>query len=218
MFEKILIAEDFPNDNYAVKKIVEELNISHIDQAYYCDDAISKIRNSFSNNLPYGLLITELSFKNNQEHIAIVSGEELIKVVKEEFPDLKIIVCSTEDRQHIINSFFEKYNIDAFITKDKDYIKELKKAIKDVYENNIYIYTNKSQKGGLFEFTNNDLELVRLLSVGMNVPEISVKFKTEKVYPNSESYLNKRLVKIRQHAGATTTLHLLTLFSDWHLI
>lgn len=217
MFEKILIAENFSNDNFAVKKIVEELNIPHIDQANYCDDAISKIRKSFSNNLPYGLLITDLTFDSNQEHV-ITCGEELIKVAKEEFPDLKIIVFSIEDRQPIINSFFEKYNIDAFITKGAESAKELKKAIEDVYENKIYLYSNKSQKGGLFEFTNNDLELVRLLSVGMNVPEISVKFKTEKVYPNSESYLNKRLVSIRQHAGAATTLHLLTLFSDWNLI
>ncbi|CVK17081.1 DNA-binding response regulator, NarL/FixJ family, contains REC and HTH domains [Apibacter mensalis] len=217
MFEKILIAENFSNDNFAVKKIVEELNVSHIDQANYCDDAISKIRKSFSDNLPYELLITDLSFDSIQEHI-ITSGEELIKVVKEEFPDLKIIVFSIENRQPVINSFFEKYNIDAFITRGADCSQELKKAIENVYENKIYLYTNKSQKGGLFEFTNNDLELVRLLSVGMNVPEISVKFKTDKVYPNSESYLNKRLVSIRQHAGAATTLHLLTLFSDWNLI
>ena len=69
MFEKILIAENFSNDNFAVKKIVEELNIPHIDQANYCDDAISKIRKSFSNNLPYGLLITDLTFDPNQEHV-----------------------------------------------------------------------------------------------------------------------------------------------------
>lgn len=217
MFEKILIAENFSNDNFTVKKIVEELNIPHIDQANYCDDAISKIRKSFSDHVPYGLLITSLLFDSNQEHI-IKSGEELIKVAKEEFPDLKIIVFSIEDRQPVINSFFEKYNIDAFITKSADSAKELKKAIENVYENKIYLYTNKSQKGGLFEFTNSDLELVRLLSTGMNVPEISIKFKTDKVYPNSESYLNKRLLSIRQHAGATTTLHLLTLFADWNLI
>jgi two-component system, NarL family, captular synthesis response regulator RcsB len=218
MFKKILVAEDYSSYNYAVKNWIEELKISQVDQAFYCDDALLKIKKSFLDNEPYELLITDLSFSHDREFITLTTGEELIKEVNEEFPELKIIVFTIENRPFVISTFMEKYKIDAFVTKGRKDIEELKKAIEEVYKGKTNIYTPCKTKKGLLEFTHNDMEFIKLLATGMNVAQVSEKFKKEKIRPNSISYLNKRLMFIRQQAEAKNTLHLFMLFSDWGLI
>jgi len=218
MFKKILVVEDISSYNYAVKKLMEELKITKVDQVYYCDDAILKIRKSYFEDNPYELLITDLSFINDREFVTLATGEELIKEVKKEFPKIKIIVFSIEFRPHIIASFFEKYKIDAFITKGRKDIEELKKAIEEVEKNKIHIYNNIAHKERVVDLTTNDFEFIKLLASGMSILQTSEELKKKKIYPNSISYLNKRIMLIRQQVGAKNTLHLLKLFTDWGLL
>ncbi|MDR6085665.1 DNA-binding response OmpR family regulator [Chryseobacterium sp. SORGH_AS909] len=70
MFKKILIAEDHESANISVQRTLEELNISKVDYAYYCDDALGKIQKSIREKEPYDLMITDLEYEEDHQGTA----------------------------------------------------------------------------------------------------------------------------------------------------
>lgn len=220
MLRKILIAEDF--DSYSIgieKTISEQANVKIVDKAYYCDDAILKLRAALSKNDPYDLLITDLSFASDYRKQELEGGEDLINLIKQEQPNLKIIVFSIENRYHKINYLFEKYKINAFVTKGRDDIKDLKKAIEAIKENKSYISDdNKISKSNLFELTEYDINLLKLLAKGFTQKEVENYLKKEKITPNSESSIEKKLALLRITFNAKDTKHLLSLAVELGII
>lgn len=219
MLKKILISEDFDSYSMSVKKTVEELNIPIVDQTYYCDDAILKLRSSLAKNEPYDLLITDLSFIPDYRQQELEGGEALIKVAKQEQPNLKIIVFSIENRSHKIQYLFEKYQINGFVTKGRDDIKELKEAILAISDNKTYISNdNKISKNNLYELNEYDINLLRLLSKGYTQKQVEIYLKKEKITPNSESSIEKKLATLRVTFNAKDTKHLLSLAVELGII
>ncbi|TWP24114.1 response regulator transcription factor [Apibacter muscae] len=220
MLKKILIAEDF--DSYSIgieKAISDQVNVEVVDKTYYCDDAILKLRAALSKNDPYDLLITDLSFASDYREQELEGGEDLIYQIKQEQPNLKIIVFSIENRYHKINHLFEKYKINAFVTKGRDDIKDLKKAIEALKENKSYISDdNKISKSNLFELTEYDINLLKLLAKGFTQKEVENYLKKEKITPNSESSIEKKLALLRITFNAKDTKHLLSLAVELGII
>ncbi len=134
MFNKVLIAEDLDSISIAVIQALEMLSIVEIHHAKYCDDAYLKIKKALLDNVPYDLLISDLSFKTDHRENKLTSGEELIEAVKKVQPDIKTIVFSIEDKSFRIKSLFNNLGINAYVSKGRNSIPELQKTIQRIYD------------------------------------------------------------------------------------
>ena len=57
MFNKVLVAEDLDSISIAVGQALDELSVSEIHHAKYCDDALLKVKKALKDNQPYDLFI-----------------------------------------------------------------------------------------------------------------------------------------------------------------
>src|ERR1700712_3259112 len=103
MIDKVIIAEDQESVNLSIQRIIEELNIPGPEYAYYCDDALNKIKLAAQKGAPYDLLITDLSFEPDGKPQKIPDGFSLIRAVREVQPAITILVFTGEQRPNIID-------------------------------------------------------------------------------------------------------------------
>ncbi|TWP31807.1 response regulator transcription factor [Apibacter muscae] len=219
MFEKILICEDFESYSISVKKVLEEFKATNIEQVYYCDDTFFKIQVAEKQKEPYTLLIVDLSFNDGEKKQELKGGEDLIKKIREENINIKIIVFSIENRASKINFLFEKYNIDAFVTKGREDVTDLKEALTKVMNDGIYIPKSvKLSQNNLIDIDEYSLIILKLLSKGMTTIEISNQLKKDKIEPNSESSVKKRLMALRDFMDVTNTKQLISICKDMGII
>ena len=222
MFTKVLIAEDIDFNNIAVVQVLEELMVSKIDYAKYCDDALIKIKKAYLDQEPYQLLITDLSFKADYRVNKLNSGEELITAVKQLYPEIKVIAFSIENKPYLIKSLFEKLDINAFVMKGRNSIPELKKAILSTFQNDkkyispelSHIFQNKTVQ----EIDNYDLELIKYLSIGVSQENMEAKFKEVGINPSSKSTIEKRITKLKIYFNAKNPTHLVAIAKDLGLV
>ncbi len=220
MFKKILIAEDFDSCSIGMMKIAKELQISVVDQVFYCDDALLKAQRAIMEQKPYQLLISDLSFVSDYREQKLLGGEDLIQAVRKEQPSIKIIVFSIENRFHRIKSMFDKYKINGFVTKGRDDMKELKEAITAVYQNKTYISHNDEEpsESNVHEFSEYDINILKFLSQGFTQKQIELYFKEKDITPNSASSIEKRLAILRDTFGAKDTKQLLSIVIELGII
>ncbi|WDT68530.1 response regulator [Cloacibacterium sp. TD35] len=220
MFSKILIAEDHEIRNLGVIKTLEELQIKNYEFVSYCDDAITKLKTAISEENPYDLLITDLSFDGDSRVQKLTSGQELITEVRQLLPDIKIIAFSIEKKPSIIDELFKKHHINGFVSKGRNDAKELKNAIKKVYEDKIVIPQEiiNSIRNNSFEFTNYDVHLVELLAKGWRQQEIEDHFKSNHIKPDSRSSIEKRLSELRENLDAKNNIEMVVICKDLGII
>lgn len=212
MFNKILIAEDHESSNFSVQRVLEELRIPNVDYVYYCDDALANIKKALENELPYDLLITDLSFEEDHRTQLIKNGRELIKCCRDICPELNIIVFSGEHRVGVIDLLFKELNINAYVKKARSDSSELKKAIETVYNGNSYISHNMKfpiKSANTLEFSNFDITLLKLLSDGILQKNIPKKLQEQNIYPNSLSSVEKRINMMKLSLAAANTEELI---------
>lgn len=221
MFTKVLVSEDMEDINRGVSSKLKDLGIQVIHQVQYCDDAYLKIKKGVLVNEPYQLLITDLSFKTDHREQKLASGEDLVRVIKQQFPNVKIIVYSVEDRLQRVRTLMNEYKIDAYVCKSRRGLTELSKAIHAVFNNNTYLSVEVehalSQKHEL-EIDYYDIELIKQLSIGLSQEEISLYFKNNNMSPSSLSSIEKRLNKLRVQFKANNAIHLVSIVKDLGLI
>ena len=221
MFQKVLIAEDMDDINAGVLTALSELEIATIDQAQYCDDADLKARKARKDDVPYELLITDLSFKKDHREQKLSSGEELLAKLKSDQPDLKVIVYSVEDKLQQVRRLFNNHKIDAYVCKGRKSLRELIKAIKVVSSGKTHLspevkmaLSNKKD----MEIDDYDIDLLKLLSKGLNQDEIAEDLKGRSISPNSLSSIEKRLSKLKIYFKAHNAVHLIANAKDLGLI
>lgn len=220
MFSKILIAEDHESSNFSVQKVLEELQISQVDHVYYCDDAFSYLKKSLESE-PYEVIITDLSFEEDDRKQLIKNGRELIKSCRKIDPKLKVIVFSGEHRLGVIDLLFKELKIDAFVRKARSDSKELKKAIEAVYNDETYISHNLKlpvKSANTLEFSNYDIILLQLLSDGILQKNIPKKLQEKNIYPNSLSSVEKRVNAMKLILAANNIEELITSSKDIGII
>jgi two-component system capsular synthesis response regulator RcsB len=222
MFKKVLIAEDLDIISIAVVQAVEALSIEVIQHSTYCDDAFLKIKKALQDNEPYDLLISDLSFKTDHRENKLTCGEELIEAVKKIQPDIKTIVFSIEDKSYRIKSLFNNLGINAYVSKGRNSIPELKNAVESIFKTDeksissglTYTLNDKS----LHEIEAYDISLLKLLSNGCILDEISVKFKNTGIIPNGSSSIEKRINKLKIYFKANNNVHLIAIAKDLGLV
>ena len=222
MFKKILIAEDLDSISIAVIQALDELSIAEVHHSKYCDDAFLKVKKALHDNVPYDLLISDLSFKPDHREIRLTSGEELIEAVRKVQPDLKTIIFSIEDKSYRIKSLFNNLGINAYVSKGRDSIPELKKAIQRIYNNQENNYSDElsliMRNQSLFEIEAYDISILKSLAKGFTLDDISVDFKDSGIIPNGSSSLEKRINKLKIYFKASNNVHLIAITKDLGLV
>lgn len=221
MFKKVLISDDLDSINHGVLSISESLGIKEVEQVQYCDDAYLRLKKAHIDGLPFDLLICDLSFKLDHRTQKFPSGDALIEAVKQEFPQLRVIVYTVEDRPQRVRTLVQQFKVDAYVCKGRRGLVELTKAIEALSKNSSYlspqIVPALSDKSDL-EVDDYDIELLQLLSQGLAQDEISASFKKNDISPSSLSSIEKRLNKLRIQFKANNVVHLVALVKDLGLI
>ncbi|HIB38439.1 response regulator [Mesonia sp.] len=220
MYEKIIIAEDLGSINESVLQLGKKLQITEIHQVQYCEEAYMKIKKAHQENVPYQLLITDLSFKPDYREQYIKSGKEIIKRLKAEHPELKIIAYSIEDRKASIEQLL-KLGVEAYVCKDRNGLVELEAAIISTFKNESYISPQIEKildRTTDFEIEDYDIFLLNNLAEGFSQEAISKQLKSKNIAPNSLSSIEKRVSKLKIHLGAKNTYQLIALSKDIGLI
>jgi two-component system, NarL family, captular synthesis response regulator RcsB len=204
MIDKVIIAEDQESANLSVQKTMEELRINQIDYVFYCDDALNKIEVAKQKGQPYELLITDLYFEADGTYQKIGGGFNLIRSVREVQPDIMILIFSAENRPATIDMLFKNYEIDGYVRKARHDAKELKSALDTLSKGQRYYPRALAQavkQSNTYEFTDFDINIIRLLSNGYQQNEIPGYLKHHNIKPSSLSTIEKRLNQIREELG-----------------
>lgn len=222
MFNKVLVAEDLDSISIAVGQALDELSVSEIHHAKYCDDALLKVKKALKDNQPYDLLVSDLSFKTDHRETQLNSGDELIAAVKKLQPNIKTIVFSIEDKSFRIKSLFNDLGINAFVAKGRNSIPELKKAIQGVFNTNSKIISPELSHAlrdrSLIEIETYDVLLLKSLSRGLTLDEIALDFKKSDIIPNGSSSIEKRINKLKIFFKANNNVHLIAIAKDLGLV
>lgn len=223
MFKKVLIAEDLDSISQTIGRTLEELSVTNIHHAKYCDEAYIKIKKAQVDNDSFDLLISDLSFKQDHRENKLSNGEELIAAIKKTQPDIKTIVFSIEDKSFKIKSLFNNLEINAYVIKGRNSVEELKKAINTIYNNETRIIfpttaINKLTEKTIIEIESYDISLLTLLSKGLILNEIATEFKNSGITPNGNSSIEKRINKLKIYFKANNNVHLIALAKDMGLI
>ena len=196
MFQKVLIAEDHEVANISVRRSLEELGVKEARYVYYCDDALTWIRNAAKGGQPYDLLITDLFFEEDHYQQKLSGGMELIRAVKSEFPNLKIVVFSAENRPAVIDNLFKVLSIDAYVRKARRDAETLKQALQAVHANKTYLSPDLKQvirEKYSYEFSTFDITIISLLSQGVLQKDIPYHLQQRNIKPSGLSSVEKRL-------------------------
>lgn len=223
MFKKVLIVEDLDSIIETIKTTLEKLAIPQIEHVKYCDDAILKIKKAQHDKIPFELIISDLSFKEDHRENKIKNGEELITAIKKIQPEIKTIIFSIEDKSFKINSLFDNQKINAYVVKGRNSINDIKTAVLETYKNNTRILLPENQKHSLnkkaiIEIEAYDIKLLQLLSKGYIISEITTEFKKLEIHPNSNSSIEKRINKLKTYFKANNNVHLIAITKDLGLI
>lgn len=198
MIDKVIIAEDQESSNLSVQKTMEELRITQSDYVYYCDDALNRIKMASQAGLPYDVLITDLYFEDDGTLQTIADGFELIRAAREVQPGIRILVFSAEPKPAKIKSLYDDYQIDGFVRKARHDVRELKAAFEVMSKGRQYYPRALAQvikQSKTYEFTDFDVNIIRLLSQGNQQKEIAGHLN------RSLSTIEKSLKKIRDEFG-----------------
>lgn len=222
MFKKVLVAEDLDSISLAVIQALEDLKVPVIHHVKYCDDGLIKIKKAIKEGEPYDLLITDLSFKEDHRKVTLNSGEELIEAVNEVQRELKKIVFSIEDKSYRIKSLFYDLGINAYVSKGRNSIAELTKAIEGTYKNEDKILSSdlsfSFNDKSLIEIESYDISILKLLAQGYILENIPNEFKASSITPNGTSSIEKRINKLKIYFKANNNVHLIAIAKDFGLV
>lgn len=221
MFKKVLVSDDLGSINQGVLSVLNKLNIKDTQQVQYCDDAYLKIKKAILDDAPFDVLITDLSFVKDHREQKYTSGEALIIALKKEYPSLKVIVYSVEDRLQKIRLLINVHHTNAYVCKGRRGLLELEKAILAVYNGETYVSPQVAHalnsKNNL-EINDFDILLIQLLSKGLSQDDISIYLKNKSITPSSLSSIEKHLNKLRIQFKANNAIHLVAIVKDLGLI
>jgi DNA-binding NarL/FixJ family response regulator len=221
MFKKVLINDDHDAILGNIAEVLAEFKIESIEKSQYCDEAYLKLKKAKFDAVGFDLMITDLSFKRDHRTITLASGEELIAKLRIDDPHMPIIVYSMKDQLQKVRQLIRKYNISAYVCKDRMGALELADAIRAVSAGKQYVSPQVikalSPKSRL-EIDDFDITLLQLLSKGLSQDEISSDLKSNGTSPNSLSTIEKRLNKLKAHFRANNAIHLVAITKDLGVI
>ncbi len=222
MFTKVLIADDIDFNDLGAAHVLNELGVNEVQYTKYCDDAVLKLKRAALNEVPFDLLISDLSFKSDHQANQLNSGQELIEAVKSIFPNLKIIVFSIEDRPHCVKALFDDLKINGYVLKGRNTMYDLKVAVQNAYANQSNNVSPElwslMQQHPSTEIDAYDVILLKKLSLGVSQEQMEQVLKLEGIAPHSKSSIEKHLNKLKIYFQAKNAVHLVAITKDLGII
>ena len=117
-----------------------------------------------------------------------------------------ILIFSAEHRAATIDLLFKNYQVDAYVRKARNDAKELKAALDALSKNQQYYprtLANLVQQSNSYEFTEFDIDIIKLLAQGYQQNEIPSYLVQRNIKPSSLSMIEKRLKQIRDELSFT---------------
>ncbi|GEM_PF-39138 len=221
MFKKILIAEDLGWNTQRIEQQLLETGAEEIIIAEYCDDAYIKYVKALKDDVPFDLLVADLSFKQDHREQKLNSGDELIAAIRKLHMPLKVIVFSMEERLQRIRGLFDDQKIDAYVFKSRRSLEDMAEALIAVAQSKRYISPQVaaalgSQKN--LDIEEYDILLLEEIAKGRSNREISERFKALTIKPHGISSIEKRLCKLRIDFKAANATQLIAVVKDLGLI
>ena len=220
--QKILISEDIDSISKGIENTIKSFLDANFVHTRYCDDALLKLKKAELDQEPFDLLITDLSFQTDYREVKLANGEDLIKAIREAEIPVKILVFTVEDKPMRVESFFENFQIDAYVQKGRNDSNELHNALKAIENGTHYISYDVQQRmkqnKEISSFDAYDVNLVKYLCEGKAQEEISVILTQNNIKPNSISTIEKRLKVLRENFSANTNIELAVIFKDLGLV
>lgn len=224
MFEKVLIVEEFDIIHSGLKVTLGEIQIksSAIEHVSYYDEAFLKLKKGILENGPHDLLICNLFFLEDYKAQEITSGKDFIEKVRQEFPILKIIVFSTENKPFIIWNLHKNLKINAYVLKNRNGQRELKKAIYHISSNDDF-YISEDLHAAIhpkkeIKVSEYDILIIKFLSDGFLQENISAILKEKGISPSSRSAIEKKIKYLKEYFNANNSTHLVAISKDLGLI
>ncbi|MBQ0147359.1 MAG: response regulator transcription factor [Flavobacteriaceae bacterium] len=222
MIQKILIAEDIDSINTGIISILKENFSFKIDYANSCDNALLKIKKSISENDPFDLLISDLSFKvDGNLKPEIKNGEELTIAAKRLQSDLKTIIYTIEDKPSLLKRLKDDIGVNSIVLKGLNSLSELKQSISTIESDENYFTTeviHKIKNDSTTAINEYDICLLDMLSKGLTQQEISEKFKQDAIKPASVSAIEKRIGELKSTLKANNSIHMVAIAKDMCII
>lgn len=220
-FTKVLVAEDTDSNNLGIVAKLKSIGIEKVEHVQFCNDAHLKIKKALFDKDPYQLLISDLSFVNPRGASKLNSGEELIAAAKETQPDLQVIVFSVLDKQTIIQNLLDNLEVDAYVCKGLNGLKELKNAVDVVAQNQKFtcpVATAVLKQKNVFTLSAYDQKLLKMLANGHKQSEISNNFKLKNITPNSIRSIEANISKLKDAFNAKNSHQLVHMATSLGLI
>ncbi|MFH4966670.1 response regulator [Gaetbulibacter sp. M240] len=221
MFNKVLVVDDHDAINAGVMNVLQTLGIQIVETAQYCDEAFLKIKRAALDKVPYDLLISDLSFKIEYHNRKLLSGEDLVKAVRPDYPNLPIIIYSMEDRLQKVRALIKTQGVNAYVCKGRKGSAHLTKALEVISKGKIFLSPQVEQALNSeieLEINDYDLTLIKQLSIGLSQSEISNYLQENNMSPNSLSAIEKRLNRLKDQFQANNATHLVTIIKDLGLL
>ncbi|MBI4645921.1 MAG: response regulator transcription factor [Bacteroidia bacterium] len=175
----ILIVDDHQMFIDGVKLLLRKAeNFNVVAEAINGKQAIDIIRNCDGRNYEINLVITDISMPE-------MSGVELTRLIKEEFPHIKVLVLTMYNDREIVNEIINS-EAEGYILKNTGK-KELIEAINRILDNGTYysnevvaimmehVKSEKKQAEQTKALTPRELEIIQLICQEYSTAEIAEK-------------------------------------------
>jgi len=221
MFHTVLIAEDHQSVKISVEQTLKDLGIGEPHYAYYCDDALLRLKKAMQDGKPYDLLITDLSFDEDGREQMIGSGTALIEAARKLQPGLKVLVFSAEPNPAVVTLLFRQHDINGYVRKGREDALELKEALQTISNNKKHIpaeFQQAIRAKNAHDFTGYDIMIISQLAKGTLQKDIPLYLQQQNITPSSLSSIEKRLNQIKEVLEFTKNEQLVAYCKDHRII
>ncbi|WP_462268132.1 response regulator [Mucilaginibacter sp.] len=217
MLKHVLIAEDQESASISVRKTLEDLGVTAIDYAYYCDDALLRIRKALAEDKPYDLLITDLHFEEDSQVQQLSGGAALITAARQAQPQLNVLVFSAENKPKVIDLLFTDLSINGYVRKARYDAQELKLAIKMIDQQRQHFpghLRQQIQQKNAHQFTDFDITIISQLAQGQLQKNLPAYLQARHIKPSGLSSIEKRLNIMKETFGFSKNEQLVAFCKD----
>lgn len=217
MFQKVIVVEDIDSISLSVARVLDELGVATIEVVKYCDDAWTKIKLAHDIGAPYQLVLTDLSFEKDYRAVTLSGGAALLEAVHAQYPELKTLVYSIEDKTFRIKKLYNDFGLWGYVLKGRRSLEKLKVALQTLAADKLY-YDPELQAQlrdqGFVSLDAYEILLLQQLAAGSSLDEMEQYCRDQGVKPCSKSAIEKRLYRIRDAFEAKNLTHLVGLVKD----
>ena len=198
----ILMVDDHPMILEGYKNtLLQDKNLNHrIETANTCDTALEKLHSAGNN--PYQLIFLDIKIPPCANG-KILSGEDLGVYIRNQFPEIRIIILTMFSESVRLKNILKNVNPDGFLIKSDVTPQELRQAVKVVmdgsnYYSEIVNYLMEQQQNQQSVLDDYDRRILYHLSKGTKTSHL-VKY-----VPLSLGAIEKRKRKIKEVFGITS--------------